>query len=280
MKKASIAAILVFGFVLFEATGASASEGVLLAQRAGRTPSGAELLKRSAGALAAASSYKADGSISVSSSSSAGKSSQEKTITLKSAYQKSSQTYVTTSISAPKPGTLEGYSDGSAVYLKATGSMQNENIPAGQWLKKGAGKGSLSGNPLTNLQLMSSMGTVTDQQDTTVDGKTYKVVQVTLTSELARSLMGMALAAAEQDIATSYDTEIKATSDAQVEIDYLIDPSTYISEIARFHGSEVVTTEKGSTTKTSIKGELRLSGLNQPVSMPDVSGAKTVETKR
>ena len=227
--------------------------------------SASELLTLSAAALAQTSAYQFSGPASVAAAAPKGKKRTPSALDVSGAFQKPNQNYSKVAIKSKTGGaTAETYSDGKDVYVRASTAKK-----AGTWTRSNQPVG-VQGNPFAALQLASNtVSTVTLGPDTTLNGKQYITLNAVLNEEAARQLLGGLLSASGYDVSNP----TSASGKAEATLTYYIDPKTFLAEVSHFTGTQSVTLSSGSTLKVSGTGDLSLKGVNQPVTMPDVSGA-------
>lgn len=228
-----------------------------------------ELLALSAAALSQTSSYQFSGPASVATMSARAKARASSPLDLSGAYQKPAQNYskvVAKTKSGAKSAVAETYSDGTAVYVRASAGKKT-----GSWTKTSQ-QAALQGNPFAVLQLASkTVSTVTAGADATVNGKQYITLIAVLNEAAAQELLSSLLSAS--GYSPSGSTAVSGKAEATMT--YFVDPKTYLAEVSRFAGSQTITQSGGTSLKVSVSGELALKGINAPVTMPDVSSATT-----
>jgi hypothetical protein len=236
--------------------------------------SGTELLTLSAAALAKTDSYQYAGSAKSTVTGASG-AAASKSLNLSGAWQKPSKVYNEVALIAVKGqagGKLETYTDGTALYVKVTGAVKSGSSQAGHWVKS-TQPISTQGNPFTNLALASeAISSATVGENTTLNGKSYLTVVAVLNDKAAKAVLANLLTASGVDVAGAPSGSLKA----QASVTYYIDPKTYLAEVARFSGTETVSAKSGATT-VKVDGDTTLKGANQPVTMPDVSGASSAK---
>lgn len=227
----------------------------------------AELLALSAAALAQTSSYQFSGPASVSGAAPKGGKKTVSSLDLSGAFQKPTQNYSRAALKGQTASaSFESYSDGKNLYVKTSTSKK-----AGTW-QVTSQPASAQGNPFAALQLAStSVSTVTAGADATLNGKTYITLNAVLKEDAARELLASLLSASGYDISTPAN----ASSKVEATLTYYLDPTTFLSEACHLAGSQTVSLSTGKSIKVAVSADQNLKGVNQPVTMPDVSGATT-----
>lgn len=222
-------------------------------------PNASVLLLRASAQLAKASSYQFEGPVTVAPMQSTGQ-----TYTLSGAWKNPASTYQK---SSGKSGTAETLLDGSKVYVRATGSLNVSPAVAGQWYVAGYSVPT-SVNPFSALPAAASGNSkLTLGSETQVNGKTCWTITAPLDSEAAKAIL------AGLGVGASVSLDPKATTKATGTASWYVDQASGMLQKASFSGMHT-TQVNGKSTVLKVDAQLALKGVNEPVTLPDVSSAK------
>lgn len=267
MKYLSLVVSVLLGFsglTLPALTAEAVTPKALSGRSHASAPNAKAILVKAAAELAKATSYQFEGPVTVASAKGAAQESF-----LSGAWQSPSSTYERTSA---KAGSAESLVQAGKVYLRATGTLAPNPAASGQWYVAGYTV-SKSPNPMAALQLAASTrGNLSLGADAQVNGKTCWTITSTLDPETAKALLAGLAAGAGGSL------DPKATTKASGKIVWYVDQASGLLDSAVISGTQS-TMVQGKSASLKVDANLSLKGVNGPVTLPDVSGAKPLPAK-